>query len=118
MRPSQRTTKSTKQIVASELALRESADRKERTRQLWQSLNSFVFERGGQIRSKPDAFPAQLEVHPESELPKKLEELGWTLVNRGTITRIGPPEARWNASPFRQMDVYDICLPQPRPVTG
>ena len=65
----------------------------------------------GQIKTKPDAWPAQLEVHPESELPAKLRELGWLIVERGTITRIGTPKARWNTSPFRVMDAFDVDLP-------
>jgi hypothetical protein len=35
----------------------------------------------------------------------KLKELGWIVIERGTITRIGTPEARWNASPFRTLNV-------------
>ena len=80
----------------------------------------------GQIKTKPDAWPAQLEVHPESELPAKLQELGWTLVERGCITRIGPQilthdlKGREKAKPsfgnsydFHQRNIFDVILPQP-----
>jgi hypothetical protein len=115
MRPGQRANLrsqySAKQIAAAELRLQQNQDRKEQVRDLWNNLQSYVKERGGQITTKPYAWPAQLEVFPESELPAKLKGLGWALVERGQITRIGPPQTRWNASPFRTMYVYDVILP-------
>src|SRR6516225_7141222 len=49
----------------------------EKQRQLWQSLNAFVSERGAAITTRADQWPVRLETPKESPLPAKLRELGW-----------------------------------------
>src|SRR5262249_16758100 len=86
--------------------------RNERARALWHRLNQYVGERGGGITTAPYHWPAMLEVFPESELPAKLKELGWALIDRGSITRIGTPPDRGGGYAFRSKNVYDVLLPR------
>lgn len=115
MRPGQRaplrSQYSAKEIAAAELRLQQNQDRKEQLQEIWHRLNQVVSERGGSITTAPYMWPARLEVFPESALPARLASLGYLVMNRGQITRIGVPQTRWNASPFRVMDAFDIDLP-------
>jgi hypothetical protein len=97
--------------LAAELRLREAQDRKEQIRDLWHRLNKVVGERGGSITTAPYHWPVRLEVFPESGLPARLSTLGYLVMNRGQITRIGVPQTRWNGSPFITKDAFDIDLP-------
>jgi hypothetical protein len=114
MRPGQRTVTTAKQIAAAELQRREAQDRKEQLRDLWHRLNQVVSERAGTITTPPYHWPVRLEVFPESGLPARLSTLGYVVINRGQITRIGPPQSKWNASPFRTVDCFDVDLPSGR----
>jgi hypothetical protein len=100
--------------LAAELRLRQTQDRKEQIRDLWQRLHMVVEDRAGTITTAPYIWPARLEVFPESGLPVKLSQLGYVVVSRGQITRIGPPKSKWDASPFRILEAYDIDLPGKR----
>jgi hypothetical protein len=51
--------------LAAELRLRETQERKEQVREIWERLNQVVSERGAAITSPPGHWPATLEVHPE-----------------------------------------------------
>jgi hypothetical protein len=110
VRPGQRAPATTKQILAAELRLREAQDRKQQINDIWRRLNQVVDERGGSITSPPFCWPVRLEVFPESGLPARLSTLGYIVVSRGQITRIGPPRTKWNAEPFRVMDAFDVDL--------
>lgn len=123
MRVGQRAPASTKTILAAELRLRETAERKAQVRDIWHRLNAVVDERGGSITTPPYRWPARLEVHPESELPAKLAALGYLVMSRGQITRVGPQilthdlKGREKEKPalgisygFHQRDAFDIDL--------
>jgi hypothetical protein len=79
-----------------------------------------IGERGGSISTPPYHWPAQLEVQPESELPDKLRSLGWTLISRAQITRIGQDithDRRGGPKPgtsygFNVRHVFEILPPQ------
>jgi hypothetical protein len=102
---------SAKQIAAEDARQREAQDRKEQIRDLWQRLHMVVEDRAGTITTAPYHWPVRLEVFPESGLPVKLAQLGYVVSSKGQITRIGPPRSKWDASPFRVMDAFDVDLP-------
>src|SRR5215467_3988215 len=58
-------------------------------RDLWDSLNQFVIERGAQITSPKYANPLTLEIPLDSPLADKLKELGYDLIFVQRESRIG-----------------------------
>ena len=93
----------------------------ERQRAVWDGLNVWVGDRGGQITSQPYAQPIVLEVPLDSPLPEKLRSLGWDPIYRGRETRIGTAPAEYDrAGPqrpvtgyaFNQRDVYHLVAPR------
>jgi hypothetical protein len=101
-------------------AVAEAAQISQAQRDLWDSLNAFVVERGGAIISIRHAWPIRLEVEPESKLPDKLREAGHDPIFLERDTRIGAPissqRGRWvnlnSAYSFRTVEVYQVRLPK------
>jgi len=91
-------------------------------RDLWDSLNQFVIERGAAITSPKYENPLRLEIPLDSPLADKLKELGYDLIYRNEETRIGAPVSepgRWgrrrdlNTSyGFRTVNVFELSLPR------
>jgi hypothetical protein len=68
-------------VAAKALAKRQKAA-------LWAGLNDFTQRNGGWIVSSPDRWPMRLECPPLSELPDKLEALGYEVCDIGTAQRV------------------------------
>jgi hypothetical protein len=85
----------------------------------WAALNEYVRRNGGAVTSVPGAKTLRVEVPKGSALPSKLQELGYVVAERGTVTRItGAPSispkterlTRTVPSVFCEMDVLEIRL--------
>jgi hypothetical protein len=95
----------------------------DRYRELWDRLNQYVMERGGQVTSVRYANPIRLEVPLESPLADKLRGLGHDPIFLERTTRLGgvaAPDyhARWRKGVVSTgygvttVDVYEIRLPK------
>jgi hypothetical protein len=86
----------------------EAAKISQQRRNLWDALHDFIRKGGGAIVSLKYENPVRLEIPVDSPLADKLRELGWTLIDRGQETRIGP-----------QMLTHDLKgRPKDRPALG
>jgi hypothetical protein len=92
-----------------------NAEQKRRQAEAWEALVEFTRRHGGFVTSPPGKV-LRIEVPKNSELPAKLAELRFNVVQCGSVTRVtgalpisprterasGPPSA------FAEMDVLEI----------
>jgi hypothetical protein len=81
---------------------------KQRRNELWQSLNRFVRESGGNVVSIPGTSPLRIEINKNSNLPKQLLDAGYAVHQAGRTSRIGGDPK----NPFEQVDVIEVDLPR------
>lgn len=95
-----------------------NADRKRQQAEAFEALNVFVRKHGGSITSPPGRV-LRIEAPKGSELPAKLRELKYVVVEHGSTTRIvgaapslgRAAERTYGApSPFVECDVVEITL--------
>jgi hypothetical protein len=87
---------------------------------LWDGINNFCNERGAAVTSVRHTWPIRIECDPESELPKRLRELGHDPIFLQQETRIGAPLSSrqgWRtnsnaAYSFHTRDVYELQFPK------
>jgi hypothetical protein len=93
-------------------------DKKKQTAEAFETLNAFVRRNGGTITSPPGKF-VRIECPRDSELPAKLTEMGFDLVERGETMRVAGStnyatrlDELMNGapSPFSIMRVYETTL--------
>jgi hypothetical protein len=80
------------------------------SRALWDALHAFVSKNGSGVVSPSGAQDLRIEIPERSDLPAKLNELGYRPLNMGQATRLtNKPGA---PSPWVVMDVIAISLPR------
>jgi hypothetical protein len=79
---------------------------KQRRAQLWENLNRYVRESGGNVVSAPGLSPLRVEVAQNSGLPQTLANAGYSVCLGERVTRIGGRET------FTTLDVIWIDLPR------
>jgi hypothetical protein len=91
-------------------------------KELWAALNQFITENGGWTTSVPGYSPIRFEATEHSRLPLELTKLGYTLLPRGTTTRIGSGGSEYSPRlrktipsagyGFLTVAVYELDLPR------
>jgi hypothetical protein len=79
---------------------------KQRRAELWNNLNRYIRECGGNVVSVPGGTPLRVEVAPNSGLCKTLANAGYSVCLGERVTRIGGPET------FTVCDILWIDLPK------
>jgi len=94
-------------------AAEEAAKASQQRRDLWDAINRYVTERGGTITSKPYETPIRVEIRdPDSELPNKLAEAGYDLIEKCNEVRIGPPKPGEGSHSFQRVKVFHLRIPR------
>jgi hypothetical protein len=94
------------------------SEEKQRQAEKWSALAAFIRKHNGWVTSTPNNKTLRIECLPGSELPSRLKELGYNIVERGTVTRvtgtdtINPANERYagTMSPFAEYSVLEIRL--------
>jgi hypothetical protein len=92
-------------------------------RDLRLTLNEYIGRHGGSITSPPFADPIRLEVPPDSDLPQRLQEIGYDPLFLEQTTRIGSLAVEptlWGqrrrtvpgAQGFRTVNIFLLALPK------
>lgn len=90
----------------------------DRTR-LWESLNAFVMKHQARIVSPMHVFPIRLQVPPDSDLPSKLTQIGYSVVFKSRDSVVGGPTSDWRSHnyntgySFSVVETFELSLPRP-----
>jgi hypothetical protein len=96
-----------------------NAEQKRRQAEAFEALNEFIRRHGGFVTTPPGDKTLRVEVPKGSVLPARLRELGFAIVERGSVTRVTGAQAispkveratRTVPSAFCEMDVFEIRL--------
>ena len=64
------------------------AEERRQQSEKWAALNEYIRRHGGAVVSVPGNKTLRIECLPGSDLPSRLKELGYNIVERGSTTRV------------------------------